>query len=57
MVKVNDSVTVVVYGETQTGKVERIGPRSKSIIWVRMDVSKRLQWFHVQSLTITNGGK
>lgn len=42
-------VSVVVWGERKTGRVELI--RSAGIVWVRLD-SGKLAWFHRESLEL-----
>lgn len=40
-------VRVTVYGVEQTGTVEHV----RAMAWVRMDDTKRLRWFHWESLS------
>lgn len=46
---IGQRVSVVFYGERQTGTVERVGRR---IVWVRMDQSGVRHWHYPESLTV-----
>lgn len=48
-----ERVRVHFYGEPRAGTVEDQGPES-GIVFVRMDKTGRVQWFHAQSVERAN---
>ena len=50
---IGDRVAVDFWGNTLTGTVEKVGRTLGGVVFVRMDASRRLMWFHRESCTLS----
>ena len=55
-IAIGDRVMVNFWGEELAGKVETVGREMGGVLWVRMEKSGRLLWFHRQSLRLAQAG-
>lgn len=49
--KTGDKIKVIFYGEEKAGVIDRVG-KSGKIVFVRMNDSGKVQWFHAESVEV-----
>lgn len=52
-IAIGDRVSVDFWGTRLQGVVEKVGRTMGGVVWVRMDLSKRVLWFHRESISVS----